>query len=306
MLQRHYKKRISGFKQWEQYAHAEDYLIYPENIGPHLSIDEVSLSKGELYTFVTNKSGKGKKKTLVASIKGTKSQDIVDVLNLIPLEKRKIVEEITLDMANNMQAASRLCFPESTLVTDRFHVVKLIMEALQHLRIKYRWEEIEKENQRIKAAKDQGLKYKPVLLKNGDTDKQLLARSRYIIAKKPNQWTENQKLRAERLFENYPILEKAYKHVLEFRNIYEERCKLQAREKMNLWIEDTKELEINVFNTAVNSLKYHLETILNFFNNRNTNANAESFNSKIKLFRANQRGVVDVKFFMFRLEKLFA
>jgi transposase len=281
-------------------------LIYPENIGKNLSIDEVSLSKGELYTFVTNKSGRGKKKTLVACIKGTKSQDIIDVLNLIPLETRKIVEEITLDMANNMQAASRLCFPESILVTDRFHVVRLIMEALQHLRIKYRWEEIEKENQAIKAAKDQGLKYKPLLLKNGDTDKQLLARSRYIIAKKPNQWTENQKQRAELLFKNYPILEKAYKHVLEFRNIYEERCKLQAREKMNLWIEDTKELEINVFNTAVNSLKYHLETILNFFNNRNTNANAESFNSKIKLFRANQRGVVDVKFFMFRLEKLFA
>ncbi|MBC7587817.1 MAG: transposase, partial [Chitinophagaceae bacterium] len=38
----------------------------------------------------------------------------------------------------------------------------------------------------------------------------------------------------------------------------------------------------------------------------NTNANAESFNSKIKLFRANQRGVVDTKFFLFRLQKLFA
>ncbi|HEX9601116.1 MAG TPA: DDE transposase, partial [Mariniflexile sp.] len=37
-----------------------------------------------------------------------------------------------------------------------------------------------------------------------------------------------------------------------------------------------------------------------------TNANAESFNSKIKLFRANQRGVVDIKFFLFRMEKLFA
>ncbi|WP_458250292.1 transposase [Flavobacterium psychrophilum] len=43
-----------------------------------------------------------------------------------------------------------------------------------------------------------------------------------------------------------------------------------------------------------------------FFKNRHTNANAESFNSKIKLFRANQRGVVDVKFFLFRMEKLFA
>ncbi len=112
MLQRHYKKKISGFKDWEQLSHSEDYLIYPENIGEHLSIDEVSLSKGELYTFVTNKNGRGKKKTLVASIKGTKSQDIIGVLNKIPLDKRKLVKEITLDMANNMQLASKMCFPE--------------------------------------------------------------------------------------------------------------------------------------------------------------------------------------------------
>nr|WP_166763716.1 transposase [Flavobacterium psychrophilum] len=297
---------MSGFKDWKQLNHAEDYLIYPENIGENLSIDEVSLSKGELYTFVTNKQGRGKKKTLVASIKGTKSQDIIDVLSLISLEKRKLVKEITLDMANNMQLVSRMCFPESSLVTDRFHVVKLVMEALQHLRIKYRWEEIEKENQAIKIAKEQNLKYIPLTFDNDDSPKQLLARSRYIMAKKPNQWTENQKIRAELLFRNYPLLHQAYKHTLEFRNIYEETSKEIAREKMTNWVQKTKQLNMTVFNTAANSLNYHLETILNFFKNRHNNANAESFNSKIKLFRANQRGVVDVKFFLFRMEKLFA
>jgi transposase len=281
-------------------------LIYPDNIGEHLSIDEVSLSKGELYTFVTNKSGRGKKKTIVASIKGTKSQDIIEVVNKIPLEKRKLVKEITLDMANNMQLASKTCFPESYLVTDRFHVVKLVMEALQHLRVKYRWEEIEKENQAIKTAKEQGIKYIPLTLENDDTPKQLLARSRYIIAKKSNEWTENQKIRAELLFKNYPLLHQAYKHTLEFRNIYEETSREIAQEKILNWIQKTKLLNMNVFNTAANSLSYHLETILNFFVKRHTNANAESFNSKIKLFRANQRGVVDTKFFLFRLEKLFA
>lgn len=305
-MQRHYKKKISGFKDWKQLSHAEDYLIYPENIGGHLSIDEVSLSKGELYTFVTNKQGRGKKRTLVACIKGTKSQDIVDVLNKIPLDKRKLVKEITLDMANNMQLASRMCFPESYLVTDRFHVVKLVMEALQHLRIKYRWEEIEKENQAIKLAKEQGLKYIPFTFENDDTPKQLLARSRYIIAKKPNDWTQNQKARAELLFKNYPLLHQAYKHTLEFRNIYEETSREIAKEKIMSWIQKTKLLNMTVFNTVANSLNYHLETILNFFIKRHTNANAESFNSKIKLFRANQRGVIDVKFFLFRMEKLFA
>ena len=46
--------------------------------------------------------------------------------------------------------------------------------------------------------------------------------------------------------------------------------------------------------------------VLNFFVNRSTNAFAESFNAKIKAFRAAVRGVVDIKFFMFRLSKIYA
>ncbi|WP_454951484.1 ISAon1 family transposase [Flavobacterium columnare] len=305
-MRRHYKKRISGFTSWKQLEHAENYLIYPENIGENLSIDEVRLSKGELYTFVTNKQGRGKKKSLVAVIKGTKSQDIIDVVTKIPLSHRKQVKSITLDMANNMQSASRMCFPESYLVTDRFHVVKLVMEALQHLRIKYRWEEIEKENQAIKKAKEQAIKYIPITFENQDTPKQLLARCRYIIAKKPNQWTETQKVRAQILFQHYPLIHQAYKHTQEFRNIYEYTSKEEVKQKILNWISKTKELKMTVFNTVANSLNYHLETIVNFFIKRHTNANAESFNSKIKLFRANQRGVMDTKFFLFRMEKLFA
>ncbi|MCW3789631.1 transposase, partial [Marinilabiliaceae bacterium AAT] len=46
--------------------------------------------------------------------------------------------------------------------------------------------------------------------------------------------------------------------------------------------------------------------IINYFNNRSTNAAAESFNAKIKEFRRQFRGVSDVKFFLFRLTKIFA
>jgi len=90
----------------------------------------VSLSKGEIYTFVTNKNGRGKSGTLVVSIKGTKSQDIIDVLCLIPLEKRKSVKEITFDMANNMQLAARMAFPEASIVTDRFPCCKTSSRSL--------------------------------------------------------------------------------------------------------------------------------------------------------------------------------
>jgi len=139
-LQRHYKKHSSDFKSWDQKEHAQDYMLFPENIGPFISIDEVALSKGELYTFVTNKSGKGKKGTLIASIAGTLSADIITVLNKIPLASRLLVKETTLDMAKNMEAAIRGSFPNATVVTDRFHVVKLVLDALQHVRVKQRWE----------------------------------------------------------------------------------------------------------------------------------------------------------------------
>ena len=303
---RQYKKFSSGFYQWAQKSHAEDYMIFPKNMSDYLSIDEVSLSKGELYTFVTNKKGRSKQGTMVACIKGTHSEDIIKVLERLPLESRKQVKEITLDMAKNMEYSVKMAFPEATLVTDRFHVVKLAMEALQHLRIKQRWDELDKENKAIEQAKKEGRKYKPVQLYNGDTPKQLLARSRYIIAKKPNDWTENQKQRATLLFQIYPHLETAYKHTMEFRSIYENTDKLMASERFNRWIEDTFEEKLETFYTTAKTVKANFENILNFFNNRNTNANAESFNAKIKLFRANLRGVTDTTFFLFRLHKLFA
>jgi len=280
-------------------------MLFSDNIGVHLSLDETSLSKGELYTYLTNKKGKGKKGTLVACIRGTKTSQISDVITKIPLEERLKVEEVTIDMARNMEAAVRKCFPNAQIVTDRFHVVKLVLDGLQHLRIKLRWDAIEQENNRIKVAKENGVKFKPKEFDNGDTLKQLLARSRYILAKKEKDWTENQSIRAAILYEKYPELKKAYHHSMELRNIYETKVKSRAEEQLNQWIEKTTELKIEEFYTAANSINYNKENILNFFNNRSTNASAESFNSKIKLFRANLRGVTDVAFFLFRLYKLF-
>jgi transposase len=158
-------------------------LLYPENIGENLSIDETSLSKGELYTYLANKSAKGKKDTLVASIKGTKSADIIKVIEKILLEKRNMVKEVTLDMANNMESAVKSLFPKARLITDHFHVVKLVVDALQHIHIKLRWDELEKENNAIKQAKENKQKYIPLVYENEDTPKQLLARCRYIIEK---------------------------------------------------------------------------------------------------------------------------
>jgi len=281
-------------------------MIYPENVGKFISIDEVSLSQGELYTFITNKAGKGKQGTIIASIKGTKSKDIIEILKKIPKEKLSIVEEITLDMAKNMELAVKTIFPNIKLVTDRFHVVKLVLEALQHIRIKYRWEAIEQENNEIDIAKEHGNTYYIKVFENGDTPKQLLARSRYLLFKKERNWTQNQHDRARILFKEYPQIKNAYKHSMELRSIYEQKTIVNAKDRFINWISKSINMESNEFFTTAHTIYNNLDNILNFFKYRNTNANAESFNAKIKLFRANLRGVSDTSFFLFRLSKLFA
>lgn len=305
-LRRHYKKKSSNYEDWGQRSHAENYMLFSKNISNQICIDELALAKGELYTIVSSQNGFLKRKTIIATIKGTKSKDIVKVLERIPLAKRKSVKEVTLDMAKNMESAVKMTFPEAQLVVDRFHVVKLVIDALQHIRVKLRWEELDKENQAIQEAKNNGAKYVQKVYGNGDSPKQLLARSRFILAKKEEKWTENQKERAEILFEVYPELRKLYKHTLEFRNIYESKTKEKAESLLNQWLTKNEKLGIKEFNSVHRSIIYNLDKILNFFENRSTNAFAESFNAKIKLFRANQRGVKNTSFFMFRLATLFA
>ena len=306
-LQQQYKEHISDYKDWKQKEHAADWMVFPENIGSRLTIDETSLSNGELYTIVTNKAAKGRKGTIVAMIKGTQKEQIVDVLDKIPDGLRKKVEEVSLDMAANMVSVVRRSFPHAHLVTDRFHVQKLAHDAVQEIRIKYRWEALDEENKQIATSKEQKTSYTPQVLANGDTLKQLLARSRYLLFKHHSKWTESQKQRAELLFPRYPELKKAYDLALRLGDIFRVcKSKEHAFKKLALWYNEVEESAIDSFRTVSRSIQTHYISILNFFMNRSTNAAAESFNAKIKAFRATSRGVRDIPFFLFRLANIYA
>ena len=308
-FERQYKDHLSGYREWEtqEGVHAERYLIFPENIGPRLSIDETSLSDGELYTIVTNKDAHGGKGAIVAIISGTKAWDIAETLWLIPLELREQVEEITMDLSPTMRKAARFSFPKATLVADRFHVQKLALDALQELRIRFRWDALDEENRKKSEAKAIGKVDEPEVFENGDTRKQLLARSRYLLFKSAEKWTKSQKIRAKILFSHYPDIEAAYSLTHRLRMIYaKSKTKRSALPKLALWYNDVEKAGYESFKTIAETIQANYEQILNFFNNRSTNASAESFNAKIKSFRAQLRGVSDIKYFLFRLTKIYA
>jgi transposase len=276
-------------------------------MGSHLSIDEVALSQGELYTILTNKKFKGKKGSLVAIVAGTKADQVIEHICKIDYKKRSLVKEITLDMANSMKLISKRCFPKATQVTDRFHVQKLALEALQEIRIKHRWEAMDFENQLILKTKSENKTYIPLLLPNGDSVKQLLARSRYILYKSREKWTQSQNERAQILFGLYPDIKQAYNLNQQLRGIYNNHNdKHIAMTKLAHWYRNVEQSGFKNFNILLNTITVNYQSILNYFDNRSTNASAESFNAKIKAFRSQFRGGRNVDFFLFRLSNLFA
>jgi transposase len=307
LFEKQYKEKLSGFRQWEQLEHAEEWLLFADNIGPRLAIDETSLSNGELYTFITNRDAHTRERSLVAVVAGTKSEDVIDVLKMIDEDKRNIVKEVTLDLSDSMRKIVRIVFPKANRVIDRFHIQKLACDAVQEIRIKHRWDAIQQSNDELEEAKLSGTSYMPFRYTNGDTRKELLMRSRYLLFKSSNDWTKRQKERASILFKEYPDIKKAYGLCHSLRMIFSKNSiKDVARLSMARWYNNVEEAGLHSFNVIAATFYEHYDDILNFYNNRSSNALAESFNAKIKLFRANLRGVIDKKFFLFRIAKLYA
>lgn len=302
-LSRQYKEIFSDYRDWKQLSHAEEYILYPQNIGPNLAIDESSLSCGELYTFVTNRDAHGGKGALVAAIRGTRAETVISVLEKIPAARRKTVREITLDLSSSMMLIAGRSFPKATLTNDRFHVHKLYYDAIDELRVSLRWMARDFENAEIDRCRKERIPYVPFRYANGDTRKQLLARAKYILTRHASRWTKSQQWRADIIFEFYPELKKAYDLAMELTDIFNQKVdKDVARLNLARWYDKVDRMSAGQFRTVTETFR----NLLNYFINRSTNAGAESFNAKVKAFRSQLRGVTDIPFFLFRLSKLCA
>jgi transposase len=246
---------LSDFKSWDQRGHAKDWLLFAKNPGSYLSLDETAFSNGDLYTILTNKKAKGKKGALVAMVKVTKADAVSQIFQKIPLKQRMKVKEVTLDIAVNIGLIVKKSFPNAALVIDRFHVQKLALDALQEIRIKHRWQVLDNENDAIQYARKIYLKYIPELLSSGDTLKQLLARSRYVLYKSSSKWNEDQTKRAVILFQRYPDLEKAYKLCQNSCWIFNNtNDKTSALIRLAKWDEKVRQAQFKSFNTIARTM----------------------------------------------------
>ena len=135
-LGRAYKEHLSGFGHWEQKRHAHEWMLLEKNMGERLSIDETALQH-DLFTFLSNKDGHGRKGTLVAAVKGTTVADVARHLDKIPEESRRKVKEVTMDFSDSMMGIVKKEFPQAEIVIDLFHVMQLFgTKGLDAMRMK--------------------------------------------------------------------------------------------------------------------------------------------------------------------------
>jgi len=143
-------------------------------------------------------------------------------------------------------------------------VQKLAFDAVQEIRIQHRWQALDQENQAIEAAKQSGLAYQPEILANGDTLKQLLVRSRYLLFKHHDKWTASQVQPSRLLFERYPLIEQAYKLATGLGTVFRVcKSKEQAFKRLALWYNAVEDCGLESFKTVARSIQTHYLDILN-------------------------------------------
>lgn len=126
---RQYHEHLSDFTTWEARAHAAEWLVFPENVGAHIRLDEVAISQGELYTVLTNNARHGKQGALVAIVKGTKTEVVSAALRRIPESRRETGPTVTRDLDARMAQIATTGFPQAQQIEDHFHMQPLGSEA---------------------------------------------------------------------------------------------------------------------------------------------------------------------------------
>jgi transposase len=337
-LWRWYHDSLSGFFAPDvvKHRHDHDFTIKEKGVektirvpifsmgdmGENMAIDEKQIGE-EMHTILSNRQT-GKIALLAQSVSAKELINLLPKFNLQGFD----VKSITRDLSPSYDWFCRQVFCNSRHVADKFHITKELLDACQDVRVRYRQElltnrrlkyeefkkqeherkqECRKNNQPFIAQK---FVYKEPKAVNGESLFELLARSRYLLYKYSDDWTDSQRQRAIALFNHYPQIEKSYKLSCNFRTWYRKenvgKDKEMLRNSLKQWyieVETGAVMEMENFKSMV---ERNEGIILNYFVKGETNAKAEAINSKIQRFIMTNQGTRDREFFYFRLVKLFS
>jgi transposase len=297
-------------------------ILEEKNFGDKMSIDEKHIGE-DLCTIISNRNT-GKVAMICKSIVFSEIREVFRPHEQI-LQK---IKSITRDFSSLYEKVCTELMPNAIQIGDKFHVICNLMDAHQAVRIRYRQKELEKrrkahrefkdaEHERLLECERIGARfiagrfhYKEERMANGETLLEILSRSRYLLFKYPDQWRPTQHKRAMVLFSAYPEIEKTYTLCCQFRTLLSQNNignhYFQIDKQFHEWYENVENADIEELLNFKSMVETNEEIIRNYFLEGETNATAESINSKIQKFITSNCGTRDKDFFYFRLANYYA
>lgn len=193
--------------------------------------------------------------------------------------KPEEVKDVCMDMSPSYQRGAAETLPWAAVTFDRFHVMKLISDALDDVR-------------RLEHKARPELK-----------------RSRYVWLKNPADLSASQRERLEKLSTMNLLTAKAYQMRLNLRLLWNEPTQAKAERYLKRWCrwvrrlsrrpkEDDAPWVMEPMHRVAKSVLQNAEGILNYFRLRMTSGVIESVNSLAQAARARARGYRKTKTFM--------
>jgi transposase len=170
------------------------------------------------------------------------------------------IREASLDMSKSFIKGLREFFPKAHLTFDRFHVMKLLGEAVDEVRRKE-------------------VKERPELKK-----------TRYIWLKNPSNLTAKQMKSLNALQDANLLTAEAYRLKLTFQDLYYQCNHKNATQFLDEWIVMAEASGLEPMIKVASTIKEHKEGVLRWFKSGLTNGILEGINSLIQAAKAKARG----------------
>lgn len=241
-----------------------------------VGIDEISLKKGH-QDFVAIVTGRiDGKMTILGVLRDRMKATVKEFFLSIPKRLRSGIHAICSDMYDGFVNAAKEVFGKRVhIVSDRFHVAKLYREGFESLR--------KKEFRRLRKVLSEKA-YKE------------LKGAMWILRKKEDHLTEEDKKVLDTLFAYSPALKKAYLFRDELTAIFDEKMsKPQAKRRLNGWMARVGRSEIRCFDNFMKTLEVRKNEIANYFVGRHTSGFVEGLNNKIKVIKRRCYGIFNTE-----------
>jgi transposase len=228
----------------------------------HLAIDETSFKRGHKYVTLIIDAAKRR----VIDVENGRDKEAVrlfaDKLNAKGGNAHGI-QAVTSDMSKSFLPAIAANFPNAENIIDKFHVKKVLIDALDEVR---------------------KIEQKSV------TDKKRLFCGRRLFMIPERKLTTEQSVTLADMSKRYPQTGRAYRIVAGLDDFYASRTMEEAETGFDTLYSWMRRCRLKPMKEAAETLKRHRDKILAYFKNRITNAICEGINSVIQAAKRKARG----------------